>query len=222
MDKQLAADWLKLRPESVITLRDAQAIEDSMRRGLGVGGIDYTVRSVERCDQVDGLCTHLLLTLVDPQQPTYLLVKIVDELVDLYAFFEVPGLPSGTREELLDRGMHWLFQAPPNPNAFDPMDLAYTMTIHQNVPAADGGASQELIYRMKSQGEIQCEHVETPGRKGIEEKLLATVVEYRTEGPTENPELLVLEVGDPEGARSYVRFFLGCGLRMAEVDVLAR
>jgi len=221
MDKAIPADWYAVKPKSIITVSDAQGIQDSMRRGLGVRGIDYTVQSIARCNQVDGLSTHLLFTLGDSEQTTYLVVKIVDELVDLFLFFEPPGLPSGGRPELLERGMQWLFQAPQNPDNFDPADLRYTMTIHQSVPAADGqGAPTDLTYVLKSQGELQANYTETPPRQGLPQEMLATVVEYRTEEPTDNPELLILEVGEQRSTQSFVRFFLGCPVKASEVDVL--
>src|SRR5580704_8436793 len=99
MDKAAPADWLSVKPKSVITVSDAQGIQDSMRRGLGVKGLDYTVKSVARMDQSDGLSRHLLFTLGDAEQAVYLLVKMVDDLVDLFLYFDVPGLAAGTRPE---------------------------------------------------------------------------------------------------------------------------
>src|ERR1700679_205260 len=108
MDKATPADWFTVKPKSVITISDAQAIQDSMKRGLGVKGIDYTVKSVGRLDQLEGLSTHLLFNLDDSEQAVNLLVKIVDDAVDLFLYFPVPGLEPGNRHELLDRGMLWL------------------------------------------------------------------------------------------------------------------
>jgi hypothetical protein len=221
MDKAQAADWYAIKPKSIITVSDAQGIADSMRRGLGVRGIDYTVQSIARCNQLDGLSTHLLFTLGDSEQVTYLLVKIVDDLIDLFLFFEPPGLPSGGRGELLDRGLQWLFQAPPNPDNFELADLRYTMTIRQNVPGPDDKSpATELTYVMKSQGELQCKYTENPPRQGLPQEMLATLVEYRTDQPTDNPELLILEVGEERSTQSFVRFFLGCPIKQNEVDVL--
>lgn len=222
MNKDEPSDWFALKPRSVITISDAQAIRDSMRRGQGVRGIDYTVRSVERCDHVDGLCTHLFLNLEDSEQSTVLLVKVVDGLVDLFLYFEPQDLAGGRREELLDRGMYWLFREPPNPERFEPMDLRYAPALSQRVASEAGdGATREVVYRMKSQGEIQSHHGETPARQGVASRLLATVVEYQAESPAENPEFLILEVGENRSRQSFVRFYQGCALMHSEVDVLA-
>jgi len=220
MDKNNPADWQSIKPQSIITISDAQGIQDSMRRGLGVRGIDYTVQSIARCQQLNGLSCHLLFTLADSEQTTFLMAKIVDGLVDLSLYFEPPDLQAGTRPEFLDRGMHWLFQAPANPDSFQPSDLRYTQTIRQEVPVASGGAPVELIYMLKTQGELQCNYSETPARAGLEKPLLATVVEYRTSQATENPEFLILETGEQRSQNSFVRFFLGCPVRSTEVDVL--
>jgi hypothetical protein len=219
MDKNNPADWQSIKPQSIITISDAQGIQDSMRRGLGVRGIDYTVQSIARCQQLNGLSCHLLFTLADSEQTTFLTAKIVDGLVDLYLYFEPPDLQGGTRLEFLERGMHWLFQEPANPDSFQPSDLRYTKTIRQELPGGSG-QTVELLYSMKTQGELQCNYTETPARDGLHKPLLATVVEYRTPQATENPELLILETGEQRSQNSFVRFFLGCPVRPTEVDVL--
>jgi hypothetical protein len=218
MDKSLPADWLTVKPRSIITISDAQGIQDSMRRGLGVKGIDYTVKSVARMNHLDRLSTHLFFTLNDAEQVVYLLVKIVDDLVDPYLYFAVPGLVAGTRRELLDAGMLWLFQQPPNPDNYDPASLRYSLTVRQTVDK--DGRQTEVNYNLKEQGELQCDYQETPIPSGMPDALLATIVEYRTGQPVENPEFLILETGARRSARSYVQFFLGCSIRLSEMDVL--
>jgi len=218
MDKSLPADWLTVKPGSIITISDAQGIQDSMRRGLGVKGIDYTVTSVARMNHLDRLSTHLFFTLNDAEQVVYLLVKIVDGLVDLYLYFAVPGLVAGTRRELLDAGMLWLFQQPPNPDNYDPASLRYSLSVRQTVEK--DGRQTEVNYNLKEQGELQCDYREIPTPSGMPGALLATVVEYHTGQPVENPEFLILETGAQRSARSYVQFFLGCAIKLSEADVL--
>ncbi|NBV86864.1 MAG: hypothetical protein EBS01_11540 [Verrucomicrobia bacterium] len=221
MDKTKPTDWLAIKPKSIITISDAQGIQDSMRRGLGVRGLDYTVRTVAHCEHINGLSSHVLITLEDTEQAAFLMVKAVDGLLDLFVFFDPPGLTGGERPDLLGRGMHWLFQEPPNPDSFDPAELRYTASLSQQLPGTEGGAPRELRYFLKAQGELQCHYSEVPARAGLPEKMLATLAEYRCEEPVENPEFLVLEVGEARSNRSYVRFFLGCQIRLSEVDVLS-
>src|SRR5206468_658652 len=57
MDKSKAEDWMAVRPGSVVTISDTQGIADSMKRGLGVRGIDYTVERIGRLKQVNDLST---------------------------------------------------------------------------------------------------------------------------------------------------------------------
>ena len=220
MDKTSPADWLKVQPKSVITLSDPQGIEDSMKRGKGVKGIDYTVQTVARMDQLQGLSTHLFFTLADAEQAAYLLVKIVDSALDVYIYFAVPGLDGGSRKVLLDRGLFWLFQQPANPNQYDPSELLYSTTLKQTVDKT-GGGSMEVLYTLKGQGELQCKYRETPARSGVDSELLATVVEYRADQAVQNPEFLILETGAQRSGESFVQFFLGCAAKLSEVDVLA-
>ncbi len=220
MDKTNPADWQAVKPKSIITISDAQGIQDSMRRGLGVRGLDYTVRSMARCEQLEGLSTHVVLTLDDTEQAAFLVAKIVDDLVDLTLYFEPPGLSGGERTDLLDRGMQWLFQAPVNPDSFEPAELRYTTSLMQSVPGASGTPALELLYALKPQGELQCRYSESPTRAGLAQQMLATLVEYRCEQPAENPEFLIMEVGEERSRRSFLRFFLGCPIGLSEVDVL--
>lgn len=220
MDKTNPADWQAVKPKSIISISDAQGIQDSMRRGLGVRGLDYTVRSVARCEQLEGLSTHVVLTLDDTEQAAFLVAKIVDDLVDLTLYFEPPGLSGGERTDLLDRGMQWLFQAPVNPDSFEPAELRYTTSLMQSVPGASGAPALELLYALKPQGELQCRYSESPTRAGLAQQMLATLVEYRCEQPAENPEFLIMEVGEERSRRSFLRFFLGCPIGLSEVDVL--
>jgi hypothetical protein len=220
MDKTNPAEWQAVKPKSIVTISDAQGIQDSMRRGLGVRGLDYTVRSVALCEQLDCLSTHLIFTLDDAEQAAFLLVKIVDDLVDLTLYFEPPGLSGGERTDLLDRGMQWLFQTPANLHSFEPSELRYTTSLVQTVPGAAGAPPLELLYTLKPQGELQCHYSESPARAGLAAQMLATLVEYRCDQPAENPEFLILEVGEERSRRSFLRFFLGCPIGLSEVDVL--
>jgi hypothetical protein len=218
MDKAKPSDWLSIKPGSVITVSDAQAIQDSMRRKLGVKGIDYTVKSVACMDHLDSLSKHIFLALDDPEQSTYLMVKMVDELVDLYLYFDAPGLEGGTRQQLLDRGMLWLFQEPSDPNNFKPEELRYSLDVRQTVDA--DGKQENVVYNLKGQGELQCDYTLTPQPSGLSKEMLATIVEYRSQQPVENPEFLILETGERRGNRSFVQFYLGCPIKLSEVDVL--
>ncbi len=221
MDKSQAADWLAVKPNSIVTISDEQGIADSMKRGLGVRGIDYTVKSVAEMKQLDALSTHLFFTLHDEEQVAYLLVKIVDENIDLGLYIEVDGLVPGSRQEIVDRGDLWLFQAPANPDHFDVSDLRFTTTINQTLPGVDGGAEELVVYDIKGQGELQCDYKEQPPRTGMAEgQGLATIVEYNTQQQVENPEFLILEVGKRRSKQSYIQFYIGCPIKFSEVDVL--
>jgi hypothetical protein len=90
----------------------------------------------------------------------------------------------------------------------------------QTVPGAAGAPPLELLYTLKPQGELQCHYSESPARAGLPAQMLATLVEYRCDQPAENPEFLILEVGEERSRRSFLRFFLGCPIQLSEVDVL--
>ena len=47
--------WQGINPGSTITLKDKQAIEDSMEKGNGMRGVDYVVKTVYQLKELNGL-----------------------------------------------------------------------------------------------------------------------------------------------------------------------
>jgi hypothetical protein len=52
---------------------------------------------------------------------------------------------------------------------------------------------------------------------------LATVVEYSTTDKTDNPEMLILELGGEDGQQGgYIMMMLGCSVNAADVRVFKK
>jgi len=205
--------WLNFPPGSFITLSDAQSKEDSQKRGQGFNGIRYAVETHAVADDTEGFATWVLIGLNDQYQKLLLMVKSVDEAIDYRVYYANEQFRPARREEVIKRGDLWLFEPPQDENNFEPADLHYTAEISQKTDAA------ELVYVRKEQGERHADYVETPNRSGARD-LVATIVEYSTADQTDNPELMILEIGSASRRTGEVNFYVGCAIDPAEVDVL--
>ena len=205
--------WLSFPTDSFIVLSDNQSMEDSQKRGQGFKGIRYAVESTAIADDTERMATWVFITLNDQYQKLLLMVKSVDEEIDYRVYYANEDFRPARREDVIRRGDQWLFEAPENENDFDPAELSYTAEVVQK------NDSGEVVYVRKDQGERHADYVETPNRSGARD-LVATIVEYSTADSTENPELLVLEIGAENRRTGEVSLYQGCPISEAEMDVL--
>jgi len=217
-EKDIPEFWLNLKPESIVTILDAQAIKDSMDAGEGTKGIDYVVKYIFKIKHVQGLAEWLLFNLEGTEQDLWLMVKIVDKKMSLRVYYEPPEFESGNREDMIEREEFWLFNEPENPDNFECNDLSYAIDIEQTIQTSEG--EQELAFNQKSQGEMSGTCTCLPLKSGME-KTFATLVEYIAEQKCENPELLIFELG-PEDSKDggLIRMMLGAELNFNDIDVL--
>jgi hypothetical protein len=218
-EKESAQFWRALKPGSTISLKDAQALEDSMKAGLGVSARDYVVREVRSIKQLEGPVEWQLFNVEDGEERLWFLVKIVDEDIALRMYFEVEGLQPGTRSEMIEREMSWLFQEPKDPDDFRCNELGYAEEIIQAIE--EDGEEKEIRFRIKPQGELHGACTHEP-QQSWPQVMMATVVEYASQQACANPELLLLELGGESGEDGgVITLFQGCDVRFSEVDVLA-
>ncbi len=218
-EKESPQFWRALKPGSTISLKDAQALEDSMKAGLGVSARDYVVREVRSIKQLEGPVEWQLFNVEDGEERLWFLVKIVDEDIALRMYFEVEGLQPGTRSEMIEREMSWLFQEPKDPDDVRCNELAYAEEITQAIEVE--GEEKEIRFRIKPQGELHGACTHEP-QQSWPQVMMATVVEYASQQACENPELLLLELGGESGEEGgVITLFQGCDVRFSEVDVLA-
>jgi hypothetical protein len=188
--------WQSIKVGDIITLKDEQTLELLMKgnRPGFARGVDLTVQRVRRIVEQKDLMKWTVYELEKLRVPGgeetwYLALKEVDDAFDLRLMFVPPDFTPGSRADLLAAGCRWLFQAPPDENNFRPGELEYTETIEQTVEG------RVVVYRRKPQGLLFGAMTEEPKPSGLEEPQFVAVLEYRAEGETENPELLVLEIG---------------------------
>lgn len=223
-DKNLPEFWRSIKQGDIITLTDIRTLDVARKQSQGVAGLDYAVKSVHRLVEAEGLAEWRLLELDCPHdsRELRLVAKIVDQELSL-GTMEPLGLAPGTREELLEQEMFFLFQAPPDEDDFDPSELSYEKFIEND----DGYG-----WFQKPQGELLAEIDSIPEDSGTD-GVVATVVEYgdrswrasenddwtEKDNKDEPDEVYIIEKGIDE-ENTYVEFFGMWALGPADVDVL--
>ncbi len=209
------AYWDGIAPGSTITLKDKQAIEDSMEKGLGMKGADYIVKTVIKLNELNDLVQLYLFLLDDPEELIWIMVKIVDQELDFRVYFEHPQFEPGNRKDMIDQENFWLFMEPENLNNFQYDGLKFTDHIE-----IDEDAGDVLNYKEKEFKEMYFNCELLPVSSGVGNPI-ATIVEYQTNQTCENPELLLFELGEQDKSEGgLIRLMLGCTLRPTEIDVL--
>ena len=216
--------WRGITLGSIISLSDKQAMDDSIKEGRGPVARDYTVREIRTIREQNLMAIWKLFRLQDELQSIWFMAKLVGQEEDLRAYFELPDdqFTPGNRHDLIARGCLWLFQQPANPNSFVPSELQFTTRIEG--PSEEG--QPPVIFDIKGQGALSGVMTLTDDA-GASEQQFATVVEYSSESPTDNPELLLLEIGsvnlangDDSASGGIITLYQGTNLLPSEVNVL--
>lgn len=221
-DKTSPDFWRSIKADSTITLSDQQAITDSIERGTGVAGIDYIVESIWKIREMNGLAEWLLFKLDEEDQELWLVVKIVDQHLNLLVFFEPDEFIPDNRRDVVERGDTWLFEEPEDNENFEFDALQFVSEIEWSVQTGENGETfdQELLYRMKQQGVLYGHCTHDPVQAGIK-RILTSVIEYATDSDYENPELMLLELGGENSSDGgLITMLVGNSINMDEVDVL--
>lgn len=209
----------------VVRLSDQQTIEESISRGAGTEGIDHAIKSVRKFVDESDLSTYLLFELVDAgvddPDDLYLCVKIVDNEIDMRVYFIDENFEPRLRSEIIDAEEDlWLYDEDDVDDYLNDVDpdinsVSYVEEIEQTL-----NKKKTITFEQKSQGELYGTSKLTPPESGVDEDEFTTIVEYSTEADIENPELMILEVGNDEDTGGFVTVLPGSTINESEVDVL--
>ncbi len=244
-DKTSPEFWRSINPGDSVVLTDEQSIQESLRRGEGADGLTYLVKSITAIPELNDLCEWRLLHLDDDEDDVRLLIKIVDQEVDLRVIFAV-GFDPGNRQDMIDNEEFWLFNQPDDEENLELSKLTFADEFQWDAPVGGpiGDGMVTATYRKKVQDFFGRGTV-SPTESGVGDQI-ATVVEYVTEAECDNPEFLILEIGevgailidegydeddelvseeqesttDAESQGGYIEAFFGASIRTNEVAVL--
>lgn len=239
MDKSSASFWRGLKPGDQVVLKDTQSIEDGMAQGRGTDGLHHQITKVTNIKELNGLCEWILLSL-DSEDELMVMVKIVDEQIDLRIYAPAGDLEIGDRVDMLDDDQLWLFEPPEDEEDFEPTELKFAAELTQYFDV--DGKEVEAVFGRKRQGELYGGVTVTPKESGVENQI-ATVVEYSSGAEVPNQEALILETGTTgnivieydeeedeettaesetrsESRGGLIELFIGTAIRSNEVEVL--
>jgi len=178
-------------------------------------GVDYVVKTVYQLKELNGLAEWNFFLLDDPGDIIWLMVKIVEQEIELRVYFEHPEFEPGNRKDMMDQENLWLFMEPDNPANFQYNDLKFTD--HMEIESDN---DEVLIYGQKGFKEMHCSCELLPVPSKINNQI-ATIVEYQAKQKCDNPELLLLEMGGQDSSDGgLIRLMIGCNLRPTEIDIL--
>ncbi len=210
MDLSNPQTWRSVKVEDVVLISDQQTLQDSVKAGLGMKPLQYTVAEITTVQEMDDLCTWIFYLLkptqVEIKQDLMLLCKIVDTVMDIRLYYQTEFKP-GSRSDIIQRGDFFLFRSPQDPDNFKASELKYSMDL----------THEDDRWVLKDFGEMNGDVTFEPSKTGMED-MVATVAEYAlTEGQTLDTEVLILEIG--KGVEGLVKMFAGCGINQSEVEV---
>ncbi|HAA04034.1 MAG TPA: hypothetical protein DCZ69_09370 [Syntrophobacteraceae bacterium] len=221
-DLKTPSFWDDIKPGSVIVLNDAQALMEAVKRGLDAdGGINYEIKRILRLTELNEVARWTLLKLEGVDE-VWFMVKVAGQEMDLRIYFEVPEFPPGSRADMIAKEMYWLFEDP-GPNwqtNYNELRFVGTVNIDSNPDGKTPAA--RTSYLQKPFGPMYARCSEQPRGSALED-YLATVVEYGTTDKTDNPDMLLLELGgeeSPEGG--YIMMMLGCAVSASDVRVFKK
>lgn len=197
--KDLPAYWRSIPIGSTVSLTDEAAIEEAMRIGVGVSGLDYEVKQAEVAHDTGKNAEWWFYYLEGHKtENLWLMVKILDADIVPIVYFEVEDFVPTLRSRLIADGQVWLFEkgevgGEPHAPVFAP-DIFQTLE-------DDDGDEYEVHYRQKPQGTVYGSYSRVPADPAVSDVFIA-FSEYEADESFENPEMLVIEKGgedDPAG-----------------------
>ena len=210
--------WRSIPLGSTVSLTDEAALEEAMRIGAGVSGLDYEITRAEVVRDLEQVAEWWFYYLEGHKtENLWLMIKVVGCEIVPVVYFEVEDFPSMLRSRLIADGMTWLFE--PGVDDGQPHAPVFCRDIFQTLEDGEGG-DLEVQYRCKPQGTVYGRCSRVPQKVG-EETVFTAFAEYEADESFENPELLVMEKGgenDPDGG--LVSLYVGGITVFSDIEVL--
>lgn len=199
LNKDRPAYWRSIPTGSTVSLTDEAAIEEAMRIGVGVKGLDYEVKSAEVIRDTGKFGEWWFYYMEGHKtENLWLMAKIIDDIIVPIIYFDVEDFPPMLRSRLLADGQTWLFEEQEDDG--EPHAPIFSNDIFQTLEDEDGD-EYEVQYRIKPQGTVYGKSAET-AEASVSNQTFVAFAEYEADESFENPEMLIMEKGgedDPSG-----------------------
>jgi hypothetical protein len=218
LNKQDPDYWRSIPLGSTVTLTDEAAIAEAMRIGIGVKGLDYSVKLAEVARDSQQLAEWWFYYIEGHKtENLWLMVKIISDDIIPIIYFEVEDFPPMLRSRLIRDGQTWLFEKVTDDG--EPHAPVFCSDIYQTVEDEDG-EEMEVQYRCKPQGTVYGHYSRVPSEAGMD-KVFIAFAEYEADESFENPELLVVEKGgEHESDGGLVSLYVGGLTVFNDIEIL--
>lgn len=189
--------WEELPVGVNVMLSDTQLMLSSCFQD-GIQQKSFRISSIERIEEINELCIWFVCKMIAfDGEELLLVVKCVDEIVQLSIYQPLSDVIPGNREDMLEAGESWLFQEPEDINNFNVLDLQYTHDASVTMQDRLGNEFQVDFFQ-NDHGPLQGTLTYHPEKAGVDFHL-ATVVEYTSDSDEADDTLfMIIESGDPE------------------------
>jgi hypothetical protein len=220
MDKYLPETWRNIQPGSTFILTDEQTVCDLLKSKTpsAAEGVTLKVTEIKKVREQNNLCSWTLFKTEAGQEVRYILIKSVDEALDIRLYFPVSWFQECSRKDLADAGSCFMFAPPANVNNFCPADLEMAAGFDLDF---DG---KPISFNRKNQT-MFAESVDIPDQSGVG-KTFTQVTEYLATTAHSTPELIFFEFGglDQRGKRlpqgGWLLFLEGYSIKPSDVEIL--
>ncbi|GEM_PF-4580071 len=213
--------WRDLEPGTIVDLSDYQAMRDASKLGNETLHVDYTITSMKYVQPPEGLVEYYLYDIEGAGENLLLTVKIVGDVFDIFIYFPISGVEPGNRLSFEQQGFDWLFipvnGIPEMLPDFPRNEWLYTQEFF--IPIDDKLNNKiDGKFNLKAPGELTGPCRQNPPVSGLD-TMIATVAEYCTEADTMNPEVLLLEVGNPDNEDGgLIKAYIGVAVDLRNVE----
>ncbi len=203
--------WDQIEVGDMISLSDPQSIKDAEEAGLS--GFDLEVKRIRKICQEDNLVSWNLYDIQQQSESLVLLVKIVDEDIDAYIFFEEEELSQMNRDDLIEANLSFLFEET-DEEVESSSELSFTDVVFK----------EECEFVRKPQGELYGSSLVAPVPSGCEETEFVTLVEYQADiNELDNNQFLILEEGGEDSpSGGLVTCYTGSPISMMDVELFKK
>lgn len=195
-----------MKAGTIVNLRDEQTLEDIMDDGSVLTSLPLTITRIRKFVHSESGISWELIEF-DEDDNLFLLRKSVDKSVEWKVFFIPDGIPVGSRNDLLNDGMDFIFE---EDEEADVDDLEYALSIHDD--------TQGFEFRNVCGTFIGNSIVEND--KVVDNSMFLITEWLTDDDKCDNPELFCLEHSSiDEGAEGFVLFLQGCVVNEHDVEV---
>jgi hypothetical protein len=201
-------DIKNLQVGDQIILKDEVTLKDMLNEGRGLKGAQETITAIREFKETNSLFSYKIYHL-EGDYPRFLLLKMVDQLMDIRIYMYNGWLNPGTREDWVNQDHKWLFAPPANENNFKVEDLEFGYDFRLD----------DFFFEQK-QNMIFGELRDYPPKNGIKYPLFAGIKEYIFSREDDNrPDCTEVLVIDTNG---WCEFLEGWRIDLTDYEIFSK